>query len=269
MAFWKLTRDDAERVDIDIYGDIGEDVWGDETSVSAKQFLDLVRDSRGKAIDLHVNSGGGSVFDAFAMMTALASHDGKVTAHVDGIAASAASFLLAAADEVRMSSTAFLMIHDASTVAWGNADAIRETADWLDTIDAQLAGIYAKRGNRTAEEFRAAMDETTWFTAEDALEWGLADYIDEAVAAAACLTEDRATLSSVPDGAQVARGQLVVNQTETVSEPTESPVEPVETETASTVGEDESGAAGAATVAQERVVVIDGCIYRILPELTD
>ena len=105
MQFWKLTNATDESVDIDIYGDIGEDVFGEsDTSVGAKAFLDMLRDASGKAIDLHVNSGGGSVFDAFAMMTALANHDGRVTAHVDGVAASAASFLLAAADEVRMSS---------------------------------------------------------------------------------------------------------------------------------------------------------------------
>ena len=107
MQFWKLTNSTDESVDIDIYGDIGEDVFGEsDTSVGAKAFLDMLRGAKGKAIDLHVNSGGGSVFDAFAMMTALANHDGKVTAHVDGVAASAASFLLAAADEERMSSAA-------------------------------------------------------------------------------------------------------------------------------------------------------------------
>lgn len=264
MAFWKMTANDAERVDIDIYGDIGDDPWGDEASVSAKQFLDLVRNSKGKAIDLHVNSGGGSVFDAFAMMTALAAHDGKVTAHVDGIAASAASFLLAAADEVRMSSTAFIMIHNASTVAWGNATAIRETADWLDTIDRQLAGIYAKRGNRDASEFLSAMAETTWFTADEAAEWGLVDAIDEAVAAAACITADKATIASRPEG--VALNNVTGH---TPAEPAESILAPVGDETASTGHEGESDAAGAASVAQERAVVVDGCIYRIHPETTD
>lgn len=261
MQWWKVTNSDAERVDVDIYGDIGDDPWGEGQSVSAKEFLDLVRDARGKDIDLHVNSGGGSVFDAFAMMTALAAHDGRVTAHVDGIAASAASFLLAAADEVRMASTAFIMIHDASTVAWGNSAQIRETADWLDMIDGQLAAIYAKRGNRTADEFREAMDDTTWLNADEAVEWGLADAIDEAVAAAACLTADRVTLASVPEAANIV--------TETVSEAAESPVEPVETATASTGHADEPEPAGAGEAAQERAVVVDGCIYRLTPETTD
>lgn len=261
MQFWKLTNSTDEHVDIDIYGDIGEDVFGEsDTSVGAKAFLDMLRQAKGKAIDLHVNSGGGSVFDAFAMMTALANHDGRVTAHVDGVAASAASFLLAAADEVRMSSAAFIMIHDASTVAWGNAEQIRETAEWLDMIDGQLASIYAKRGTKTEAEYRAAMDETTWFTAERAVEWGLADFIDEAVAAAACITADKATLATRPEGVALNN---ITGYTETASE-TEEGI----SITASTDQEGESGGQEP-EVAQERAVVVDGCIYRLSAETTD
>ena len=263
MEFWRLTNSTDESVQIDVYGDIGTDTWSDEESVGAKAFLDAVRDAKGKAIDLHVNSGGGSVFDAFAMMTALANHDGKVTAHVDGIAASAASFLLAAADEVRMSSAAFIMIHDASTVAWGNASQIRETAEWLDMIDGQLAGIYAKRGAKSAEEFKAAMDETTWLDAENAVEWGLADYIDEAVAAAACVTADKRVLETAPEAANILR-LTVTDTTETATEPEQGEV----TITASTDMSDESEPQEQ-PVAQERVVAIDGCVYRFRAESTD
>ena len=261
MQFWKLTNATDEHIDIDIYGDIGEDVFGEsDTSIGAKAFLDMLRETKGKAIDLHVNSGGGSVFDAFAMMTALANHDGKVTAHVDGVAASAASFLLAAADEVRMSSAAFIMIHDASTVAWGNSAQIRETAEWLDMIDGQLASIYAKRGTKTEAEYREAMDETTWFNAEKAVEWGLADYIDEAVAAAACITADKATLATRPEGVALNN---VTGYTETASK-TEDGI----SITASTDQEGESEGQEP-EVAQERAVVVDGCIFRIKAETTD
>ena len=261
MQFWKLTNATDESVDIDIYGDIGEDVFGEsDTSVGAKAFLDMLRDAKGKAIDLHVNSGGGSVFDAFAMMTALANHDGKVTAHVDGVAASAASFLLAAADEVRMSSAAFIMIHDASTGAFGNSSQIRETAEWLDMIDGQLAGIYAKRGTKTEAEYRQAMDDTTWFTAEKAVEWGLADHIDEAVAAAACITADKATLATRPEGVALNN---VTGYTETSTEQVDGI-----SITASTDQEGESEGQEP-EVAQERAVVVDGCIFSIKAESTD
>ncbi len=242
--WYRILRNDAERVDIDIYGDIGEPYWDDETSTSAKQLLDLVRAARGKAIHLHVNSGGGSVFDAFAMMTALAEHDGKVTAHVDGIAASAASFLLAAADEVRMASVGYIMVHNASTAAWGDSGKIRETADWLDRIDAQLAGIYALRSGRDAEDFREAMAATTWFTAAEALEWGLVDAIDEVVAVAACATRDRCALGSAPDG---ARGLLARDIRRSMD--------------SAGVGLEPAGQEPAA--AQERAVAVDGLVYRV------
>ena len=267
MEFWKLTTNDAESVTIDLYGDIGKDEWSDEESVGAKEFIEAVRGAAGKAIDLHVNSGGGSVFDAFAMMTALAQHDGKVTAHVDGIAASAASFLLAGADEVRMSSSGFIMIHDASTVAWGNSQQIRETAEWLDMIDHQLAGIYAKRGNRTAEEFKAAMDATTWLDANQAVEWGLADHIDEAVAAAACITADKRVLETAPAAANIMRVVEPQNITQEIIE-TVTETEDGISITASTDLEGESEPQEQ-PVAQERVVIVDGCIYRLTAETTD
>ena len=205
-GWFRVTRDTAEEVDIDVYGDIGEstDWWtGEKEGMGAKAFLDLLREAKGKAVNLHVNSGGGSVVDAYAMMTAIAAHDGKVTAYVDGLAASAASYLVAAADEVVMSSVAWMMIHDATMICWGGAADMRDAAEYLDKTNRHIAEIYAKRSaSRDADEFAAAMAETTWFTAEEALEWGLVDRVEEAVAAAACATRDAATLGSAPEGAR-------------------------------------------------------------------
>ena len=200
--WFRVTRNDAEAVDIDIYGDIGEstDWWtGEKEGVGAKGFLDTMRDAKGKAVNLHINSAGGSVVDAYAMMTAIAAHDAKVTAYVDGLAASAASYLTAAADEVVMSSVAWMMIHDATTICWGGAEEMRAAADFLDKTNRHIAEIYAKRsGSREVADFEAAMAETTWFDADGALEWGLVDRVEEAVAAAACMTADRATIASAP-----------------------------------------------------------------------
>ena len=200
--WYRVTRNDADAIDIDIYDDIGERTsWltGETTGTSAKSFLDTLRDARGKAVNLHVNSAGGSVTDAYAIMTAIAAHDGKVTAYVDGLAASAASWLVAAADEVVISSVAWMMIHDATLFTWGTAQDLREAAEYLEKTNDHIARIYAKRSEtRSAEDFAAAMAETTWFTAEEAVEWGLADSVIEAVAAAACYTSDEATLGCAP-----------------------------------------------------------------------
>lgn len=201
--WFRVTRDEADAIDIDIYGDIGEttDWWtGEKEGIGAKSFLDTLRNARGKAVNLHVNSAGGSVVDAYAMMTAIANHDGKVTAYIDGLAASAASYLVAAADEVVMSSVAWMMIHDATLFCWGGAQDMRDAADYLDKTNRHIAEIYAKRsGTRSVDEFSAAMAETTWFDASEAEEWGLVDTVEEAVAAAACATGDRATLDSAPE----------------------------------------------------------------------
>lgn len=200
--WFRVTRNEADEIDIDIYDDIGERTdWlsGEKTGVSAKELLDTLRDARGKAVNLHVNSAGGSVVDAYAIMTALAAHDGKVTAYVDGLAASAASWLVAAADEVVMSSVAWMMIHDASMIVWGTANDMRDAAEYLEKTNDHIARIYAKRsGTRTAGDFADAMAETTWFTADEAVEWGLADSVVEAVAAAACYTSDEAALACAP-----------------------------------------------------------------------
>lgn len=199
---WYRIDDSAERVTIDIYGDIG-DGW-DEDSTSAKELLDAVRDAKGKPIDLHINSGGGNVFDAYAMMTALAAHDAPVTAYVDGLAASAASFLCAAADEVVIADVGWMMIHDASAIAFGNAAELRETAAWLAKVDDQIAGIYARRAEKAGldlakDEYASAMHATTWYTAQEAVEFGLADRIDDTVAAIAAHTDDTATNETMPE----------------------------------------------------------------------
>ena len=138
--WYRVTRDEADVIDIDIYGDIGEtyDWWtGEKEGIGAKSFLDTLREAKGKAVNLQINSGGGSVSDAYAMMTAISNHDGKVTAYIDGLAASAASFLVAAADEVVMSSVAWMMIHNASIFCWGNAEELRAQAEYLEKVDAQ------------------------------------------------------------------------------------------------------------------------------------
>lgn len=211
---YTVTRDDAEHVDIDIYGDIG-DSWWDDNNVTAKEFLDLIRDADGKQIDLHINSAGGSVFDAYAMMAALRAHNGRVIAHVDGIAASAASYLIAAADEIAIARDAWMMIHNASGHVAGNAEDMRECAEWLDKIDDQIAGIYADRaeGSKDKDYYASAMAETTWYTAEDAVENGLADYIEDGVNAKdIAATMDAATLATAPDAVKPALSNGLVAQ---------------------------------------------------------
>lgn len=154
--------------------------WG---GVTPKSFIQAIKDIDAEVIHLRVNSPGGSVFAARAMEQALREHKAKVVAHIDGVAASAASFLVMAADEIVMAPGAMMMIHKAWTVAMGNADDLVNTADLLDKIDSTLANTYASRTGANVEKIADMMAAETWFTAEEAVAAGFADSVAENVKA--------------------------------------------------------------------------------------
>lgn len=129
-------------------------------------------------INLRVNSPGGSVYDGVAIMNAIRRHPANVIATVDGLAASAASFIIQAADEVIMGRGTELMIHDASTICWGDSRDMVAAAAHLDRISGTIAELYAERAGGTPEEWRAAMLAETWYTADEAVAAGLADRVD-------------------------------------------------------------------------------------------
>ena len=135
-------------------------------------------------VTVRINSPGGDVFAGVAMATAIRNYPGKVTCQVDGFAASAASVIAVAADSIVMAPGAFMMIHNAWTIAMGDAEEFMATAALLEKIDGSLAAGYAaaagKRGkDMTAEAFATLMDAETWLTAADALTAGLADAVAE------------------------------------------------------------------------------------------
>ena len=163
------------RTKVMVYGYIGDSWWDDGVSASSfTKELDQVGDG---GIDLHLNSGGGSVFDAIAMHAALLNHPSDVVSFVDGIAASAASFLAMAGDEVVVEKPAKMMIHDASGLVLGNKRDMREMADLLDELDTTIADIYADRSGKPVAGWLAAMDAETWYSAAQAVEAGLADRV--------------------------------------------------------------------------------------------
>lgn len=143
-------------------------------------FIAELKKITAKTIHLRVNSPGGSVFAARAMEQALREHPAEIVAHVDGLAASAASFLIMAADRIEMAKGAFLMIHKAWTIAWGNSDELTKTAALLEKIDGTLVQTYADKSGAEAATIAAWMADETWFTAAEALDAGLVDAIAEA-----------------------------------------------------------------------------------------
>ena len=170
---FRVLNKSATRAEILIYGDIGPVFWGDE--VSAADFAKTLRDvGEVSGLDVRINSYGGDVFDGLAIYRQLVDHPARVTMHIDGIAASAASVIAMAGDVIRIGESARVMIHDAWTIGIGDAASMRETADRLDETSQALAQIYADRSGRTATEMRDAMRAETWYTGQEAIEAGLA-----------------------------------------------------------------------------------------------
>lgn len=158
------------------------DSWGGPWGVSAKEFtaaIDALPDDTSE-IRLHINSPGGEVFEAIAIVNSLRTHQARVVAIVDGIAASAASVIACSADELVMGRNSELMIHDASGICLGTASDMRKLGDLLDHLSDNIASVYAEKGGGTSDEWRAAMLEETWYSAEEAVSAGLADRVDGA-----------------------------------------------------------------------------------------
>jgi ATP-dependent Clp protease protease subunit len=145
--------------------------------VSAQSLVPQIRAIKGGTLHLRINSPGGDVFAAQAIVAAIRDTGARVIAHIDGYAASAATVIATAADEIEMSDGSMYMIHCAWSVAFGNATDMRESADLLDKVDGVIAGQYAKRSGQTADEMKALMDAETWFTAQEAVDAGLVDRI--------------------------------------------------------------------------------------------
>ncbi len=162
-----------------IYDEIG--AYG----VSAKGFWPNWAHCRGHAGRSAAQQPGGSVFDAVAIHNALKRHAGPVTVWVDGIAASAASYIAMAGDEIVMPENAFLMIHDPAGLVMGTAEDMRAMAEALDKVKGSLVSGYAAKSGRTTEEVSGLMSAETWFDASDAVAQGFADRLIEPVRIAA------------------------------------------------------------------------------------
>jgi ATP-dependent protease ClpP protease subunit len=166
---------DATKATIRLYGPI--DPYGGFWGTSAKEVaaaLDGLDDSVTE-LQLRINSPGGSAFEALAILNLLRAHPVRVTAVVDGLAASAASLIAAGCDETIMSPGTQMMVHGPSGLCWGTAADMRETADVLDKIAASMASIYAEAAGGKIADWVALMQKDTWYTAEEAVEAGLAD----------------------------------------------------------------------------------------------
>lgn len=160
-----------------IYGDIGESWWGE--SITASDVEKALKNVSTDQIHVHLNSPGGDAFDGIAIYNQLKNHSAKVTIHVDGLAASAASVIAMAADELIMNTGSMLMIHEASTFAWGTKADIKKTLNALEGIDKSIADIYMTRFKGERSEIETLIENETWFTSDEAVDLGFADKVND------------------------------------------------------------------------------------------
>lgn len=171
-----------------LYGPIGASMWGD--GITANQFRkDLDALGPMKTIDVRINSEGGDVFDGQAIYSLLVQHKATVRVHVDGIAASAASFIAMAGNTIEIAETAFLMIHNSRGGCFGSSDDMRKTAELLDAVNGSMCSIYSSRTKMSPEECQKMMDAETWMSGIEAVERGFADKIVPNLAVAASVRD--------------------------------------------------------------------------------
>jgi ATP-dependent protease ClpP protease subunit len=155
------------------------DAIGDWYGVSAKDFVKELSAIDAKNIHLRINCPGGDVFEARTIATALRQHKAKITSHIDGVCASAATYIALSANEVEMAEGAFFMIHRAWCLQVGDADDMRSVADLLDKVDASIVVDYSRKTGMGDDEIMQLMTAETWFTATEALENKFIDRIYE------------------------------------------------------------------------------------------
>lgn len=184
-ARWEVRPDALERwepraaeaddpASISVYDRIGVDPWTGE-GVTAKRIAAALRSIGPKDVTVNVNSPGGDFFEGVTIYNLLREHQGKVTVRVLGVAASAASLIAMAGDEIQISLASFLMVHNAWAVAVGNRHDMLKAAETLEPFDAAMADVYAARTGIERKQIVKAMDAETWIGGQSAIDEGWAD----------------------------------------------------------------------------------------------
>ena len=171
-----MRNEEEKSAELILYGSIGHDEdWDDISDKAFKQDIENLGDVEN--ITLHINSPGGSVFSAIAIANTLKNHKAKVTANIDGIAASAATIITSACDIVRMPKNAHFMIHNPMTFAYGNNQDMEKTLNMLNKVKDSIIETYLYKSNTDKETLSELMNEETWMDAETAKGYGFIDEI--------------------------------------------------------------------------------------------
>lgn len=169
----RVNADAGDEAEILIYGDIGGGWW--DEGITGESISKEIAAIDADVIHVRVNSGGGLVFEGLAIYNALARHSAKIVMHVDSIAASIASVILMAGDEIHIAEGAQVMVHKPWSGTWGDAAAMRKEADILDKLEKGIIDIYAARTGADRADLESWVGAETWFTGQEAVDAGFAD----------------------------------------------------------------------------------------------
>ena len=180
MNWYNIKNLSESSAEVVIYDEIG--AFG----IDSKTFIDeLAQVPKDKEILLRVNSPGGSVIDGLAIYDAIRRTSQKVTTRIEGLAASIASIIALAGDEIIMSENSLFMIHNVWGGETGDSKDMRKAADLMDKMSSKLVSIYMAKSGKEESEIQSWMDSETWFSAEEALEAGFITAIEEPISLAA------------------------------------------------------------------------------------
>ena len=152
--------------------------WYGVTSTAPKDVIDKLKEASGQNVDIYINSGGGEITSAMEIYSALREYNGNIQIHVVGMAASAASVIMCAA-KCDINPTALVMIHNVSSYTSGDYNEMNKKSQVLQTADRAMCQAYIIKTGRTEKELLEMMNKETWFTADEAVAFGLCDSITE------------------------------------------------------------------------------------------
>jgi ATP-dependent protease ClpP protease subunit len=175
--FYNQTNDAIDEHEMVLSGFIGRSSWWYE-AISADTIRNALKDVSASTIRIKLNSGGGDADQGIEIYNYLKDLDKKVIVEITSLAASAASIIAMGADEIIMKTGSRMMIHEASTMAYGNKQDIQKTLNALEAYDESIISIYQERTGKSREEISNLLEAETWFTAEQAVEKGFADKVE-------------------------------------------------------------------------------------------
>lgn len=214
--WFRIENATAQVAEVSIFDEISP--WG----VTAQDFVSEIRAISAPQINLHLNTPGGDVYDGIAIYNELKNHPAQIHAYIPGLAASIGTVIAMAADSITVAPHARMMIHDAWMFAAGNAEDFAKNAARLEATSQNIAEIYAERSpERSAEEWRALMKAETWFTDQEAVDYGLADAVGRSNDSKSLRQAALFNLKRFRDGERVAARLREEAGDEVVEEPEE------------------------------------------------